>query len=91
MLIHKPDITVTSINPRDQFIICGSDGLWDVLTNQQAVEFVLKELKKRKALDSLADISQKLADHAYSLGSEDNITALIMFFAPDTLPLKHGS
>jgi serine/threonine protein phosphatase PrpC len=88
VLIHRPDITVNSINPRDQFIICGSDGLWDVLTNQQAVEFVLKELKKRKAGESVSDISQKLADHAYSLGSEDNITALIMWFANNELPFK---
>lgn len=89
VLIHRPDITVTSVSPRDQFVICGSDGLWDVLTNQQAVDFVLKELKRRKSSESVADIAQKLADHAYSLGSEDNITALIVFFVNnDELPLK---
>lgn len=88
VLIHRPDITVTSKHPRDQFIICGSDGLWDVLTNQQAVEFVLKELKKKKATEPVKDIAQKLADHAYSLGSEDNITALIMFFPNNRLPFK---
>lgn len=87
VLIHTPDVTVTSVSPQDQFIICGSDGLWDVLTNQQAVEFVLRELKKRRVTESLADISQKLADHAYSLGSEDNISALVMFFCPQ-VPLS---
>jgi len=88
VLIHRPDVTVTSLNPRDQFVICGSDGLWDVLTNQQAVEFVLREMRKKKRDESLHDIAQKLADHAYSLGSEDNITALITFFVNHDLPFK---
>jgi serine/threonine protein phosphatase PrpC len=88
VLIHRPDVTVTSLNPRDQFVICGSDGLWDVLTNQQAVEFVLREMRKRKKEESMSDIAQKLADHAYSLGSEDNITAVVTFLVNNELPHK---
>jgi len=88
VLIHRPDVSVTSVNSRDQFIICGSDGLWDVMTNQQACDFVLKELKKKKRGESMAEIGQKLAEHAYSLGSEDNITALVVFFVNHELPHK---
>ncbi len=88
VLIHRPDVTVTSLNPRDQFVLCGSDGLWDVLTNQQACDFVIKELKKKKKEENRENIAQKLADHAYALGSEDNITALIVYCVGNEIPCK---
>lgn len=88
VLIHRPDVTATNMSSRDQFIVCGSDGLYDVMTNQQVIDFVGKELRKKRRSDPVEDISQKLADQAYSLGSEDNITVLIMYFANNTLPFK---
>jgi serine/threonine protein phosphatase PrpC len=70
------------------FIFFLSSGLWDVMTNQQACDFVVKEIKKRRAHEPLEDVCQKLADKAFSLGSEDNVTVVIVFFANHQLPFK---
>jgi serine/threonine protein phosphatase PrpC len=37
---HNPSIYNYTINKGDQFIIIGCDGLWDVISNQDDVEFV---------------------------------------------------
>lgn len=56
------------------FIILGCDGLWDVMTNQQAVDYVRKQLKKHSDLDI---VTKKLVQKALNDGSSDNITAII--------------
>jgi len=41
-VIPDPDITCYELTPSDQFIVVATDGLWDVMTDQKVVEFVLK-------------------------------------------------
>lgn len=87
VLIHRPDITVTTISPDDQFIIIATDGLWDVVSNQVACELVAKEITRCKRKDRHwvpSQVAQKLADKAYSLGSEDNITVVVILFTTQT-------
>ncbi|CAM0908724.1 unnamed protein product [Alopecurus aequalis] len=40
ILSSEPSICVHSIQPHDQFLIFASDGLWEHLTNQEAVDIV---------------------------------------------------
>lgn len=35
-----PDITVTDITPETEFLVLACDGIWDVLTNQEVVDFI---------------------------------------------------
>ena len=58
------------------------DGLWDVVSNQDAVNFVLmnsydKSLKRR--IKNNVNIAKKLAEYAYNKGSTDNISVIIIF------------
>lgn len=41
-----PDTVVEKMTPQDEFIIMGSDGLWDVIKYQEAVDFVKTERAK---------------------------------------------
>ena len=52
-------------------MIIACDGLWDVMTNQEAVHFVL--LNKTQA-------ATKLAKQAIKKGSTDNISVIVVFF-----------
>lgn len=47
-----PDTVVEKMTPQDEFIIMGSDGLWDVLKYQEAVDFVKTERAKILAGDA---------------------------------------
>jgi len=36
------EVTVTPLTPACSFIVLGSDGLWDVLSSQQVVDYVFE-------------------------------------------------
>jgi serine/threonine protein phosphatase PrpC len=79
---QKPDIFDYDIN-NDKFLIIGCDGLWDVLQNQDAVDFVLSKYNKNIAnikTKSENNIAYKLSELALNKGSQDNITVIIIFF-----------
>jgi protein phosphatase 1G len=46
MITAYPDITVHQIDPADDFMIIGCDGIWDVLSNEEAVHFVGERLNR---------------------------------------------
>lgn len=77
----------------DDFIILGSDGLWDVMTSQNCVEFVTKRLNPSKAqarnmskrelahhkVSRRKNMSRCVANEAMRRGSCDNISAVIIW------------
>jgi serine/threonine protein phosphatase PrpC len=72
---HKPEIFKYRLNKKDKFIIFACDGLWDVMNNTQACNFVNKLMKKKYT----GNISKELATHAIKIGSYDNVTVSILF------------
>lgn len=83
---HRPDIFKYEICKKDKFIIMACDGLWDVMGNQDAVNFVLENeiaYDKTKLVcytnRSGKNIASLLATHAISKGSTDNLTIIIIF------------
>ena len=83
---HIPDIYDYMINPeKDKFMILACDGVWDVLSNQDAVDYILYLMDKIKVSSncstrSLKNIANLLGDHAIEMGSQDNISILIVWF-----------
>jgi protein phosphatase 2C family protein 2/3 len=40
-----PDVSVNNLTPDDYFIVTACDGIWDCMTSQDVVTFVLNELR----------------------------------------------
>jgi len=74
-LIATPDIREYEINGEDEFAILACDGLWDVLSHQEVVDYVHTAYKKTKDLQLT---TEQLVQEALSRGSSDNITALVV-------------
>lgn len=74
---------ITVKNSQQLFLIVASDGLWDVMTNQEAVDFVcsflLSALSNDQSLPphSFQDAAKMLAQEAFVRGSTDNIGVCI--------------
>ncbi|KAI3869038.1 hypothetical protein MKW92_005801 [Papaver armeniacum] len=82
-----PEVTITSRNESDEFLILASDGLWDVMSNKMACQIARKCLEGK-----VARISSSLLDHtcnaayaaavlaevAIARGSKDNISVVIV-------------
>lgn len=73
---HLPQIYKYNINPNDKFIIFACDGLWDVLSNQDAIDYVNELLLNKKFK---GNYSKELAEHAINKGSLDNVSVIIYF------------
>lgn len=63
-----PDISVEKITSDCDFIVCACDGIWDCLTSQEAVDFVVEKLKKKKGKNSIVSIVEEMLD---SICAED--------------------
>lgn len=75
-LTAQPDISVYKINKHDEFIVLACDGLWDVLTNQEAVNYIKARIDTKM---DLQQISKDIVSHAINdKGSSDNVTCLII-------------
>jgi len=72
-IIVDPEFSEFLLLPEDQFAVLASDGLWDVMNEDEVVAFVLKYEDKMK-------VSEALANHAVQLGSKDNIAVLVIYF-----------
>lgn len=82
-VIPEPEITVVCRHDDDEFMLLASDGLWDVMSNQEATNLALRCLKRarekgasRKAAARIA--ASVLTKAAVDRGSKDNVTAIII-------------
>jgi len=78
VVTSEPELSITEISEDDLFIILASDGVWDRMTNEAAVQFVHHSLRTTAQQDpQLA--AQELANHViYELRSSDNVSIVII-------------
>ncbi|XP_021807127.1 protein phosphatase 2C 56-like [Prunus avium] len=85
-IIPVPEITFMTRTDEDECLILASDGLWDVMTNEEVGEVARHLLRRRRrSISSLTDDippAQAVADHlteiAYGRNSSDNISIIVV-------------
>ncbi|XP_062180589.1 probable protein phosphatase 2C 52 isoform X1 [Phragmites australis] len=77
-VIADPEIQEQEVNDELEFLIIASDGLWDVVPNEDAVSLVKMEEEPEAA-------ARKLTETAFSRGSGDNITCIVVKFQHDKM------
>uniref|UniRef100_K3WBK3 PPM-type phosphatase domain-containing protein n=1 Tax=Globisporangium ultimum (strain ATCC 200006 / CBS 805.95 / DAOM BR144) TaxID=431595 RepID=K3WBK3_GLOUD len=84
LLTSRPDIHILSLDPAvHEFLLLACDGLWDVMTSDEAVEIFRDRLHFHGNLQTAA---KELAQEAIRRYSNDNITVIAIH-----LPLQHVS
>ncbi|RWR78610.1 putative protein phosphatase 2C 11 [Cinnamomum micranthum f. kanehirae] len=71
-VVAEPEIQEEEISGVD-FLIIASDGLWNVVSNKEAVDIV-------HAISDAETSAKKLTEEAYARGSSDNITCVVVQF-----------
>ncbi|KAM3702278.1 hypothetical protein ACJW31_04G013700 [Castanea mollissima] len=71
-VVAEPEIQEEEIDGVD-FIIIASDGLWNVISNKDAVALV-------QDIPNAEEASRRLITEAYARGSSDNITSIVVRF-----------
>jgi len=75
-----PEISEMLLQESDEFVVMGCDGLWDVMTSQEAVDFVRVRIKQGIALEK---ISSELVQYSINdRRSMDNVSVIIAKLVP---------
>ena len=69
-----PEITQTKMESGEMLLLA-CDGLFDVMSNQEAVDYITNMLKTNENLDEVAN---SLANEAIEKGSEDNVSVVLV-------------
>ena len=72
-LTPEPEIMEATIGPDDKALIMGSDGLWDVLTDERIVHCLFNTAKSPDM------IAKRLIGEALDRGATDNVTVVVVF------------
>ena len=78
-----PDVKRVEITPEDHFLVLCCDGIWDILTSQECVDFVYKRL----ASEPLKQIAEEICDRCLAKSTSefegrgcDNMTVVLIAF-----------
>ncbi|XP_058095971.1 probable protein phosphatase 2C 52 [Magnolia sinica] len=77
-VVAEPEIQEAEIDEEMEFLVLASDGLWDVVPNEDAVSLARAEEEPDAA-------ARKLTETAFTRGSADNITCIVVRFHHDKM------
>ncbi|KNA12988.1 hypothetical protein SOVF_120940 [Spinacia oleracea] len=78
-LISVPEVTQRNITSKDQFIVLATDGVWDVVSNQEAVEIISTSLDRGKAAKKLVAHAVREWKRKRRGFAMDDISAICLF------------
>lgn len=80
LIIAEPDIQITSISEMDQFLLLGCDGLFDVFTPEDVVDFVRSNMLEHRDAQKCC---QNLTYAAIrKRNSRDNVSVILIIINP---------
>uniref|UniRef100_A0A665UCU3 Protein phosphatase 1G n=1 Tax=Echeneis naucrates TaxID=173247 RepID=A0A665UCU3_ECHNA len=90
MISAMPDVKVLTLNEDHDFMVIACDGIWNVLSSQEVVDFISERIKPDQtgSARSLSSIVEELVDHCLAPDTSgdgtgcDNMTCIIITFRP---------
>lgn len=76
-LSAEPELKLVTLNKEDEFLIIGSDGMWDFFTSQNAIDFARRRLQEHNDVKLCC---KEVVEEAVKRGATDNLTVVIVSF-----------
>ncbi|KAH1119581.1 hypothetical protein GYH30_048104, partial [Glycine max] len=83
-VVADPEIQEEKVDSSLEFLILASDGLWDVVSNEEAVAMI-------KPIEDAEEAAKRLMQEAYQRGSSDNITCVVVRFLSNQGASSHSN
>ncbi|TVU38384.1 hypothetical protein EJB05_11751 [Eragrostis curvula] len=78
-VISVPEFFHWSLTEKDQFVILASDGVWDVLSNQEAVDIVSASPSRSKAAKSVVEAANREWKTKYPTSKIDDCAVVCLY------------
>ncbi|KAJ0447979.1 putative protein-serine/threonine phosphatase [Helianthus annuus] len=78
-VISIPEVSHRILTERDQFIVLASDGIWDVLSNEQVIEIVSSAPTRASAARLLVDSAAREWKSKYPTSKMDDCAVVCLF------------
>ncbi|XP_077212859.1 putative protein phosphatase 2C 73 isoform X2 [Tasmannia lanceolata] len=79
-LISVPEVTHRNITNRDQFLVLATDGVWDVISNQEAVQIVSSAPQRETSAKLLVECAVREWKRKRRGIAVDDCSAICLFF-----------
>lgn len=78
-VVSEPEVTHRRVAPGDLFIILATDGVWDVLSNEEVVSIVCATPRKQHASKAVAEAAAQRWRTRYPASRVDDCSAVCLF------------
>lgn len=76
-LSSEPELNLITLVKEDEFLIIGSDGIWEMFSSQNAVDFARRRLQEHNDVKLCC---KQIVDEAIKRRAWDNLTVVIVSF-----------
>ncbi|XP_039043234.1 probable protein phosphatase 2C 72 [Hibiscus syriacus] len=78
-IITVPDVSYHHLTPNDHFIVLASDGVWDVLNNDQVASIVMEAKSEHEAARTVVEAATASWKRKFPSSKVDDCTAVCLF------------
>ncbi|XP_068668855.1 probable protein phosphatase 2C 73 [Aristolochia californica] len=89
-VISIPQVSYRKLTDKDEFLVLSTDGVWDVLSNQEVIDIVASSRQKSKAAKTLVRHAVKAWRSKYPTSKVDDCTVICLFLKSLSSSLRPG-
>ncbi|KAI4342872.1 hypothetical protein MLD38_027438 [Melastoma candidum] len=84
-LISVPEVSRRQLTEKDEFIILATDGVWDVLSNEEVVDIVASAPSRSSTAKALVESAVRAWKHKHPTSKIDDCAVVCLFLDFDTI------
>ncbi|KAL4302681.1 hypothetical protein GQ457_10G015310 [Hibiscus cannabinus] len=78
-LISVPEVSYRHLSEKDEFVVLATDGIWDVLSNQEVVDIIASAPARSSAARALVEVAVRAWRYKYSTSKVDDCAVVCLF------------
>ncbi|XP_071701329.1 probable protein phosphatase 2C 33 [Rutidosis leptorrhynchoides] len=83
-LISVPEVSYRHLTEKDEFVVLATDGIWDVLSNEEVIEIVASAESRSRAAQAVVESAVRTWKHKYPTSKVDDCAVVCLFLDAQT-------